>query len=159
MHHGRRVAACPKAISCNCHTGWEARRQCDHGQANFAPVHGRCERSRGRKEVNAVCEVVPCGSGAGEKCKSCEHFSKRQAVNHCASCNEGHYLLGTKCKAYGCGRACKTCVEQARRTAPRSGRVYRLALLRKMIIAAAAMRGSTWRRAAARPLSRDFQRF
>merc|ERR1712048_212907 len=62
------------------------KQQCHSGQRN------RCEDS--------TC-VYPCKvstSHAGPSCKTCEAPRSRRAVNHCASCNYGFEVVGTRCQ-------------------------------------------------------------
>merc|ERR1712048_405054 len=63
------------------------KQQCHLGQRN------RCEDS--------TC-VYPCKvstSHAGPSCRTCEAPRSRKAVNHCASCNYGFEVVGTRCQA------------------------------------------------------------
>jgi len=117
---GRLTVPCPKAVACTCHSAWEVSKQCGN-VAVFAPNGGRCAGNGGKRRLQAVCEVVPCSTGAGDKCKTCKGIRERQAEDHCATCNPGYYISGTGCKAYACekkgGSSCKTCVAQDQRTA------------------------------------------
>eukprot|EP00913_Durusdinium_trenchii_P017855 g16779.t1 len=73
------------------------------------------QSERKARRVNAICEIAPCSTGSGSKCRTCMNYRFRTAENHCASCNPGYYLDGTVCKAYKCGSSCKTCVAQEQR--------------------------------------------
>ncbi|CAK9088390.1 Tenascin [Durusdinium trenchii] len=113
MKGGKRQTDCPKPISCMCHTHWEVRRNCDKKQAVFSPSGGTCQRSsKSKKQVNAICEIAPCSTGSGSKCRSCKDIRDRKADHHCDSCNPGYYISGTGCQAYACNSPCATCVAQ-----------------------------------------------
>lgn len=115
---GKLKVDCPKAIACTCHTAWTVKAECNNVPL-FEPQGGFCEGDGGKRMLQAICQIVPCSTGADEKCKSCKGIRDRQAEDHCATCNPGYYISGTGCKAY-CdkkgGKSCKTCVAQASRT-------------------------------------------
>lgn len=116
---GKLKVDCPKAIACTCHTAWTVKAYCNNVPL-FEPQGGFCEGDGGKRMLQAICQIVPCSTGADEKCKSCKGIRDRQAEDHCATCNPGYYISGTGCKAYSCdkkgGKSCKTCVAQASRT-------------------------------------------
>ncbi|CAK9088453.1 Tenascin [Durusdinium trenchii] len=117
---GNLKVPCPKAIACTCYSAWTVNGECGN-VAVFNPENGICSGSGGKRQLNAICEIVSCSTGLGDKCKTCKDVRDRQAEDHCDSCNPGYYISGTSCKAYSCekgsGSACKTCVAQAKRTA------------------------------------------
>ncbi|CAJ1422138.1 unnamed protein product, partial [Effrenium voratum] len=125
-------------VSCSCRSAWRVNDKCItagrrrvSAAESFSPSGNTCTRypvvaSRRRRrspgvQVTAICNIPSCSTGSGTRCKTCQSKRDRTAVDHCTSCNSGHYLSGTLCKAYSCstassGSKCRTCKSQSSRT-------------------------------------------
>ncbi|CAE7474225.1 unnamed protein product [Symbiodinium natans] len=90
---------------------------CHHGASCLSPHKAPDQLPGGWTwQMFHVLEIMPCSTGGGASCKTCQNPANRKVHNHCATCNNGYYLHGKHCKAYSCtsgrDRICKSCVAQ-----------------------------------------------
>lgn len=77
-----------------------------HGKREqLSAAWGTCQKLQCHSRQQNRCEdstcVYPCQvstSHAGPSCRTCEAPRSRRAVNHCASCNYGFEVVGTRCQ-------------------------------------------------------------